>query len=60
MLNVPEILSNREEIAEPLGLSKDSIRNGLRKIKSLIIEQVDNKISEVDAWVESGQSAVID
>lgn len=38
MLNVPEILSNREEIAEPLGLSKDSIRNGLRKIKSLIIE----------------------
>lgn len=53
---------NLEEIAEHMGLSKDTIRNYIKKDQIpyyRIGKQYKFKISEIDAWVESGQSALI-
>jgi excisionase family DNA binding protein len=63
MPNEPEKWSSLDEIAEHLGVSKDTIRNWIRKDTiphHRIGKQYKFKISEVDAWVESGQSANLD
>lgn len=59
----PEKWSSLEEIAEHLGVSKDTIRNWIKKgviPYRRIGKQYKFKISEVDAWVDSGKSAKID
>jgi excisionase family DNA binding protein len=63
MSNEPEKWSSLEEIAEHLGVSKDTIRNWIKKgviPHRRIGKQYKFKISEVDAWVDSGKSAEID
>ena len=53
---------NLEEIAAHLGLSKDTIRNYIKKDQIphyRIGKQYKFKISEIDAWIESGKSASI-
>lgn len=55
--------SNLEEIAEHLGVSKDTIRNWIKKGVipfQRIGKQYKFKISEIDTWVESGKSATIE
>ncbi len=52
-----------EEIAEQLGVSKDTIRAWIKKEVipyRRIGKQYKFKISEVDAWVDSGESAKIE
>ena len=51
-----------EEIAEHMGVSKDTIRNYIKKQQIpyyRIGKQYKFKISEIDAWIESGKSASI-
>lgn len=63
MSNEPEKWSSLEEIAEHLGVSKDTIRNWIKKgviPHRRIGKQYKFKISEVDAWVDSGKSAEIE
>ena len=51
-----------EEIAEHMGLSKETIRNYIKKQQIpyyRIGKQYKFKISEIDAWIESGKSASI-
>ncbi len=63
MPNEPEKWSSLEEIADHLGVSKDTIRNWIKKDvipHRRIGKQYKFKISEVDAWVDSGKSAEID
>lgn len=51
-----------EEIAEHMGLSKDTIRNYIKKQQMpyyRIGKQYKFKISEIDTWIESGKSASI-
>ena len=53
---------NLEEIAEHMGLSKDTIRNYIKKQQipyHKIGKQYKFKISEIDAWIEGGKSASI-
>ncbi|WP_313468745.1 helix-turn-helix domain-containing protein [Streptococcus parasuis] len=63
MTNEPEKWSSLEEIAEHLGVSKDTIRNWIKK-KVIPYRRIGKlykfKISEVDEWVDSGKSAEID
>lgn len=62
-MNEPEKWSSFEDIAEHLGVSKDTIRNWIKKdaIPNYRVgKQFKFKISEVDEWVESGESAEID
>jgi len=62
MPNEPEKWSSLEEIAEHLGVSKDTIRNWIKKDVipyRRIGKQYKFKISKVDAWVDSGKSAEI-
>ena len=59
----PEKWSSLEDIAEHLGVSKDTIRNWIKKDVipyRRIGKQYKFRISEVDIWVESGASANID
>ena len=52
-----------EEIAQHMGVSRDTVRSWIRKNSiphHRIGRQYKFKISEVDAWVESGQSANAD
>lgn len=52
-----------EEISNHLGVSKDTIRAWIRKETVPFYKvgrQYKFKVSEVDAWVESGQSAEAD
>lgn len=54
---------NLEEIANHLGVSKDTIRSYIKKDTIPFYKvgrQYKFKLSEVDAWVESGQSADAD
>ena len=63
MSNEPEKWSSLEDIAEHLGVSKDTIRNWIRKDvipHKRVGKQFKFRISEVDKWVESGESANID
>lgn len=62
-MNEPEKWSSLEEIAEHLGISKDTIRNWFKKETIpyyRVGKQYKFKITEVDEWVESGESAEID
>lgn len=55
--------SGLEEIANHIGVSKDTIRSWIKKEAiphHKVGRQYKFKISEVDAWVESGQSANAD
>lgn len=59
----PERWSGLEEIAQHLGVSKDTIRIWIKRDNiphHKIGRQYKFKISEVDSWVESGQSANAD
>ena len=52
--------SSLQEIARSIGVSKDTIRAWIKKETiphHKVGRQYKFKISEVDAWVESGQSA---
>lgn len=63
MSNEPEKWSSLEEISEHLGISKDTIRIWIKKgviPHHRIGKQYKFRISEVDAWVESGKSAEIE
>lgn len=63
MIKEPEKWSSLEEIAEHLGVSKDTIRNWIKKGVipfRRIGKQYKFKISEVDSWVDSGKSAKIE
>lgn len=63
MNSEPEKWSNLKEIAEHIGVSRDTVRNWIKKDAIpyyQIGKQYKFKISEVDAWVESGESAKID
>lgn len=53
---------NLEEVANHTGLSKDTIRNYIKKNAIpyyRIGKQYKFKISEIDAWIKSGDSASI-
>ncbi len=59
--NVNEAWSNLEEVATYLGVNKDTIRNWIKKTDipaHKIGRQWKFKLSEVDAWVKSGKSAM--
>ena len=63
MTSEPEKWSSLEEIAEHLGVSKDTIRNWIKKgviPYRRIGKQYKFRVSEVDAWVDSGKSARIE
>lgn len=54
---------NLEAIAEHTGLSKDTIRNYIKKELIpyyRIGKQYKFKLSEIDAWITSGESAKIE
>ena len=60
---MPEKWVNLEDIAKHLNISKDTVRVYVKK--SLIPfhrvgKQYKFRISEIDAWVESGEAAKID
>jgi len=53
--------SSLEEIADYLGVTKDTIRNWIKKSNipaHKIGRQWKFKLSEVDEWVKSGKSAI--
>lgn len=59
----PERWFSLEQIAQYIGVSKDTIRSWIRKNTipyRKIGRQYKFKISEVDYWIESGQSANAD
>ena len=49
-----------EELAKYIGVSKDTIRNWIKKESKIPAHRIGKKwkfkISEIDNWVESGQS----
>ena len=58
MTNIPEKWSSLEDIAGHLGVSKDTIRNWIKKDTipySRAGKQYKFKISEVDEWVREGR-----
>ena len=62
MTNEPEKWVNLEEVAMHLSVSKDTIRIWIKKDVipyKRVGRQYKFKISEVDAWVNSGKSAEI-
>lgn len=59
--NLNEAWSNLEEVATYLGVNKDTIRNWIKKTDipaHKIGRQWRFKLSEIDAWVKSGNSAM--
>lgn len=59
--NLNEAWSSLEEVAIYLGVNKDTIRNWIKKTDipaHKIGRQWKFKLSEVDAWVKSGNSAM--
>ena len=60
MSETTEKWSNLEEIAEYLGVTKDTIRNWIKKtdIPAHKIGLWKFKFSEVDEWVKSGNAAL--
>ena len=63
ILEEPEKWVNLETLAEHTGLSKDTIRNYIKKEMIpyyRIGKQYKFKLSEIDAWITSGASAKID
>ena len=59
--NTNEPWSSLEEVAVYLGVNKDTIRNWIKKTDipaHKVGRQLKFKLSEVDAWVKSGKSAM--
>ena len=63
MISEPEKWVSLEDVAGHLGVSKDTIRNWIRK-KTIpfhkIGKQYKFQISEIDDWVKSGKSAEVE
>lgn len=62
-MEIIEKWSTLEEVADHLGVSKDTIRNWIRKEvipHYRVGKQYRFKLSEIDKWIESGESADID
>ncbi len=62
-MSEPEKWVNLEAVADHTGLSKDTIRNYIKKGAIpyyRIGKQYKFKISEIDAWILSGESANAD
>lgn len=60
MTSESEKWSSLEDIANHIGVSKDTIRNWIKKGSipyHKIVKQYKFRISEVDAWIENGESA---
>lgn len=58
---MPEKWSGIEEVAVYLGVTKDTIRNWIKKTDipaRKIGRQWKFKLSEIDEWVRSGKSAI--
>ena len=58
---MPEKWSGIEEVAVYLGVTKDTIRNWIKKTDipaQKIGRQWKFKLSEIDEWVRSGKSAI--
>lgn len=63
IIKEPERWLNLEEISKHLGMSKDTVRAWIKKgaiPHYKVGRQYKFKISEVDAWIESGKSADAD
>ena len=61
MQQVTEAWSSLEEVATFLGVNKETVRNWIKKTDipaQKIGRQWKFKLSEVDAWVKSGKSAI--
>ena len=62
MEGVNEKWSSLEEVADYLGVNKDTIRNWIKK-QSIPAHKIGKlwkfKLSEVDEWVKSGKSAIV-
>jgi excisionase family DNA binding protein len=62
-MEIAERWLNLEEISIHLGVSKDTIRSWIKKDTipfHKVGRQYKFRVSEVDAWIESGQSANAD
>lgn len=62
-MEIIEKWSSLEEVADHLGVSKDTVRNWIRKEvipHYRVGKQYRFKLSEIDKWIESGESAEID
>ncbi len=62
-MEIIEKWSTLEEVADHLGVSKDTVRNWIRKEvipHYRVGKQYRFKLSEIDKWIESGESAEID
>lgn len=61
MENLNERWSSLEDVAEYLGVNKDTVRSWIRK-KSIPAHKVGRlwkfRLSEIDEWVKSGKSAM--
>lgn len=61
MKSVTEKWSNLEEVADYLGVTKDTVRNWIKKEK-IPAQKIGRlwkfKLSEIDEWVKSGKSAI--
>ena len=58
---INESWSSLDEVASYLGVNKDTIRNWIKKTDipaHKIVRQSKFKLSEVEAWVKSGKSAM--
>lgn len=61
MQQVTETWSSLEEVAAFLGVNKETVRNWIKKTDipaHKVGRQWKFKLSEVDAWVKSGKSAL--
>ena len=59
--HIDEKWSSLEQIAEHLGVNKDTIRNWIKKTNipaHRIGRQWKFKLTEVEAWIKSGKSAI--
>lgn len=63
IFNEPERWLSLEEISKYLGVSKDTVRSWIKKNTipfHKVGRQYKFRVSEVDAWIESGESADAD
>ena len=61
MDNSPEKWSGLEDVAEYIGVNKDTVRNWIKK-NEIPAHKIGRlwkfKLSEIDEWVKSGKSAI--
>lgn len=64
MLKIDDRWINIEDAADYLGVNKDSIRNWIKRGTEIPAHKIGKqwkfKKSELDEWVKSGKSAIID